>query len=431
MQMASGGRREMKIRYALVGVGSRGYAMFAQPLISEFADVADLVALCDSNPHRLALANQRLGVCIPTYTNFAALLSASQPDIVIVCTPDATHHRFIIAALEAGCDVITEKAMATTAAQVRAILEAEARTGHSVRVSFNARYGAPTETIKRLLDKGVIGRVISADFAEFLNTSHGADYFRRWHRRKENSGGLLIHKATHHFDQLNWWLGADPESVHAYGALCFYGPTREAHSERCLTCPYATRCEFYLDLRANKSLKALYLDAEQHDGYFRDRCVFDPEINIEDTMAVMIRYGNGILVNYALNAFAPYEGQRIGFNGTKGRLELDLVSDYHRPNELGILEVLPIESPLAIRVSPLFGQPYSVPVAWAEGGHGGADAAIRQHLFRPETPDPLRQRAGSRAGAMSALIGVAANESIATGRVVSISELLPEHWPIA
>ena len=50
-----------------------------------------------------------------------------------------------------------------------------------------------------------------------------ADYFRRWHRDKRNSGGLLVHKATHHFDLINFWLGSAPELVMALGGLRFYG----------------------------------------------------------------------------------------------------------------------------------------------------------------------------------------------------------------
>ena len=414
-------------RYALVGVGSRGFGMFARPLVEDFADVAELVALCDINTHRMNLANRRLGTRIPTFTDFSEMLATARPDTVIVCTVDGTHHRFTIRALEAGCDVITEKPMTTTASNVRAILEAEQRTGRTVRVSFNARYGASTEALYELLREGVIGEIISVDFAEYLNTSHGADYFRRWHRRKENSGGLLIHKATHHFDQLNWWIGADPEVVYAVGDRRYYGPTRQERGERCLTCPHTQGCEFYLDLCANENLKALYLDAEAEDGYYRDRCVFADEIDIEDSMVVAIRYTNGVLVDYALNAYMPYEGQRIGFNGAQGRLEIDLVSHYHQPNELGILEVLPMDVPPVVRVNPLFAQPYKVPVEQRKGGgHGGADAGIRAHLFRENVPDPLCQVAGSRAGAMSVLIGAAANQSIASGMPVKIADLLCE-----
>lgn len=414
----------MKTRYALVGTGGRGFGMFARPLVRDFDDVAELAALCDRNPKRMALFNQRLGTCIPAFAAFGEMLDVVQPDAVIVCTIDGTHHAYILQALEAGCDVITEKPMTTTPERVQAILETERRTGHRVQVSFNARYGAAAETVYRLLRQGVIGEILSAEFTEYLNTSHGADYFRRWHRRKENSGGLQIHKASHHFDQLNWWIGDDPQTVYAQGRLAFYGPTRQERGERCLTCPHQARCPFYLDLRADANLQALYLGAEDADGYWRDRCVFADEINIEDTLAIVIRYAQGALVTYALNAFSPYEGQRIGFNGTHGRIEVDLVDQYHGPDEAGCVRVWEMDTPAVVRVSPLFGRPYTVPIEAREsGGHGGADARIREHLFRPEMPDPLQQRADSRAGAMAVLIGAAANRSIATGETVNIADL--------
>jgi len=414
----------MKERYLLIGVGGRGFGMFARPLVEDYADVADLVALCDVNHHRMELANRELGTSIPMYTDMGVAIKETQPDVVIVCTVDRTHHTFIIQALEAGCSVISEKPMTINAENVRAILEAERRTGREVRVSFNARYGAEDERLKELLNEGVIGDIISVDFAEFLNTSHGADYFRRWHRIKANSGGLLIHKATHHFDQLNWWIGSDPESVFAFGDTRFYGPTREERGERCLTCKFAHTCEFYLDLRANERMNALYLQGESEDGYWSDRCVFSDDIDAEDTLVATVRYENGVLLTYSLNAFSPYEGQRIGFNGTKGRMEIDLVSRYHGPDEEGNVRVWSMDVPKVVKVNPLFGRPYEVEVPARTGGHGGADERIREHLFRPDAPDPLRQKAGARAGAMSVLIGVAANQAIATGKMVNIQELL-------
>jgi len=414
----------MKKRYAIVGVGSRGFSMFARPLATDYADVAEIAAFCDPNQHRMDLANRELGLAVPTFKDFIVMMSTARPDGIIVTSIDATHHEYIIRGLEAGCEVISEKPMTTTDANVRAILDAERRTGHKIKVSFNARYGAETEELKRQLNAGTVGTLYSVDFAEFLDTEHGADYFRRWHRRKANSGGLLIHKATHHFDQLNWWIGADPETVFAFGATRCYGPTRAQRGERCLTCQYAGTCEYYLDLRANEHLKALYLDAEAEDGYFRDRCVFADDIDAEDTMVVTVRYENGVLLNYSLDACMPYEGQRIGLNGTKGRMEVDTVDRYHGLDADGHVRVLPLATPRVVKVNPLFGKPYQVPIPERKGTHGGADARIRDHLFRADTPDPLGQRADSHAGAMSVLIGVAANRSIATGEPVAIRDLL-------
>ena len=104
--------------------------------------------------------------------------------------------------------------MTTTPEKAQRILDACKRNGRHVRVTFNYRYSPPRTQVKDLLMNGDIGDVLSVDFTWLLNTVHGADYFRRWHSHKAISGGLMVHKATHHFDLVNWWLGAQPESVH-------------------------------------------------------------------------------------------------------------------------------------------------------------------------------------------------------------------------
>ena len=212
---------------------------------------------------------------------------------------------------------MTEKPMTTDEKKCRAILDTQRKTGRKCRVTFNYRYSPPRTQVKDLLMSGVIGDVLSVDFHWMLDTHHGADYFRRWHSNKVNSGGLMVHKATHHFDLVNWWLSAVPVSVMAMGKREFYTPAMakrlglQSHHERCLTCPEKAKCAFYLDLAANKELKELFLDNEQYDGYFRDRCVFRPDIDIEDTMNVQVRYNTGVTMAYSLNAFNAWEGYII------------------------------------------------------------------------------------------------------------------------
>ncbi len=135
---------------------------------------------------------------------------------------------------------------------------------------------------------GEIGDILSVDFHWLLNTLHGADYFRRWHSQKSSSGGLMVHKATHHFDLVNWWLGGVPVQVFATGKREFYSPAMaqrlglSSHHERCRTCPEKERCTFFFDLADNANLKALYLDQEHHDRYYRDQCVFRPRRHFPD-----------------------------------------------------------------------------------------------------------------------------------------------------
>jgi predicted dehydrogenase len=309
-------------KYVLAGASSRALHMYALPIVNDFSDHARLCGIFDINLTRANYISRECGG-VPVFDKFDQMLEQTVPDAVIVTTVDRFHHEYIIRALQAGCDAITEKPMTTDAAKCRAILEAERTSGKKVIVTFNYRFTPYVTRIKELIREGQLGDVFSMDFEWFLDTSHGADYFRRWHRNMANSGGLLVHKATHHFDMLNWWIDDEPEEVFALGSRRFYGPTRQKRGERCLTCPHQKTCEFYWDINKSPFAKEFYLAAEEEDAYYRDRCVFAADIDIFDTMAVTVRYAGGALLSYSLNAHSPYEGWRSALNGQNGRIEAE------------------------------------------------------------------------------------------------------------
>ncbi len=426
---AAGRRR----KYVNVGVGSRS-RMYLSAITDTFKDGNELVGVCDVNPGRLDVAANFVaanGAKPRKYlaADFDKMLKELKPDCVIVTTPDAFHDEYIVRALDAGCDCLTEKPLTITAEKAQRIIDACKRNNRSVRVMFNYRYSPPRTQVKDLLMSGVIGDVMSVDFHWLLNTVHGADYFRRWHSQKEMSGGLMIHKASHHFDLVNWWLGSEPELVLANGKREYYTPKMakrmglESHHERCLTCPEKAKCTFYLDIEKDKNFKALYRDNEQHDGYFRDRCVFRPDISIEDTMNVIVKYRTGATLSYSLNAFNAWEGYTIAFNGTKGRLE-------HRINEGGQVSAGAANyqgednDAISTRVIPLRGQPQNIEVWTGKGGHGGGDIVMLTEVFGTAEADKYKRAADQRSGLYSSLIGVAANKCFATGNPVKIDELV-------
>ena len=185
-----------KKRYIVAGAGGRATSMFCKPLLTDFPETAELVGMFDRNLSRLKAANSLLGTDLPVFTDFDEILSELDPDGVVVATQDSTHAEFIIRSLDAGKRVYSEKPLCTTDEQCRAIRDAEARSGATCMVTHNMRYGPSSAALKQQLASGKIGKLLSIEFRETLDRSHGADYFRRWHRRKENSGGLLIHKAA-------------------------------------------------------------------------------------------------------------------------------------------------------------------------------------------------------------------------------------------
>jgi predicted dehydrogenase len=361
--------------------------------------------------------NDWLGTSVPAYRpeDFAAMLAKERIDVVVVCTPDHTHADYVVAALEAGCDVVTEKPMTTDIEGARRILAARRETGRSVRVAFNYRYNPVHRRVRELLAAGAIGEIGSVEFSWLLDTAHGADYFRRWHRDKANSGGLLVHKSGHHFDLVNWWLGRGPETVFALGQLFFYG---DGNGRRHRT----AGDRFALDLEASPKLSALYRDAEREDGYVRNQDVFGPGVTIEDDVSVLVRHRGGVVLNYHLHAYSPREGYRVAFSGSEGRLELDV-----QENEFASgAEPVPEPGRARLTVQRHWEPPEAVFDGLLGEGHGGGDERMLAELLGDAGPDPLGCAADHDAGLQALLTGLAANRSLATGRPVSVGELLAE-----
>ena len=424
-----------KRRYAIVGVGHRS-RMYQDALFGPYKAHGELVGVCDLNPGRVAYARKRAesaGAPIPAgfvHTDFERMIRETKPATVIVTTVDATHDDYIVRALAAGCDVITEKPMTTTPQKAQRILDACRSSGRDLRVTFNYRYSPPRTQVKDILMSGEIGDILSVDFNWLLNTNHGADYFRRWHSQKARSGGLMIHKATHHFDLVNWWLSATPETVWAHGKREFYTPQTARRlglsgpHERCRTCPEAAKCSFHLDLAADPSLKALYVDNEHHDGYFRDQCVWRPGIDIEDTMNVIVRYDTGATLSYSLNACNAREGYRIAFNGTKGLLEHEIVEQVYVAGA-DMVQGGIAAGGVTTRVMPLRGAPRMLTPWTGEGGHGGGDKLMLDEIFLPgANADRYARASNQHGGAYSMLIGAAANRCFETGGPVKIADLV-------
>ena len=401
-------------RYALIGTGHRGTGMWGKDLVAKYANELKFVGLCDINPKRVEAGKKLIGADCPTFTNFDEMCAKTKPEILMVTTVDATHHEFITRALAKGIDVITEKPMVTEAKQAQAIIDAEKRYNRNITVAFNYRYSPKHQKMKEILDSGEIGKITSVDFSWYLDVRHGADYFRRWHRLKSKGGSLWVHKATHHFDLVNWWIGADPIEVSAFGALNVYGKNGTFRGENCRSCDYKKECQFYWDINKDQRLVKLYNECEDVDGYNRDGCVFREDCDTYDAMNAIVKYSNGVNMSYSLNAHEPFEGYRIAFNGTKGRFE---VRDYEK-------QPWESEHKTELSLTKNFGKREMIEVPQIQADHGGGDRVLKDIIFKGKQMPEIMKLPGSRAGAMSCLTGIAARTSIEQKRPVKISELI-------
>ena len=402
--------------------------MFLDAIAGDYRRTSELVGLCDISPARMQWHNRRLREqfdlpAVPVFSadQFERMLEVARPDVVIVTTVDALHHDYVVRAMQRGCDVICEKPLTTTLEGLRAIFSAIGQTRRQLRVSFNYRYAPHTTLVRDLIQRGAIGRPLAVDLQWVLDTSHGADYFRRWHAEMDLSGGLLVHKATHHFDMVNWWLGSVPQRVFAMGDLRFYGPAGLGRS--------LPRAAFAFDWSKYPDQDQLYRGQALVDsGYQRDRDVFGEHVSIPDTMAVTTRYRNGVIFNYSLQAYSPWEGFRAAVTGAHGRLELFSRHGSHILTATGDAALAARQSAgeeTRLTLFPMFESPRDVPIPHAEGAHGGGDPVMLEQIFSENPPpDPFGRWAGPIDGAASALLGIAANESIRTGLPVDIDPIL-------
>ena len=404
----------MKKKYVLAGASGRAFSMFAKPITEKFSDVAELTGIFDVNMTRAEYFRKNAAPEAVLYNDFDEMMKEQKPDVLIVATVDRYHHEYIIRGLTYGCDVITEKPMTIDGDKCNQILEAGKKSGRKVNVTFNCRFMPFVKRVKELLDEGLVGEILNVDYEYLLDRNHGADYFRRWHRKKENSGGLLVHKATHHFDMVNWWIGQEPEVVFANGSRRFYGPTRQERGERCLTCAYRESCEYAFPNTQDPHVQGMYFIPEKEDGYYRDRCIFADEIDIEDNMSVTVKYKQGALLTYSLVAYSPYEGWKIAFTGTKGRLE---AATYYSGENAGDVNEY-------IKYFNEKGETITYKIPKASGTHGGGDVRLLEMLIRGNMPDPMGQVADVRAGINSVMIGACANLSIRDGLPHRIDDII-------
>ncbi|MBN1865295.1 MAG: Gfo/Idh/MocA family oxidoreductase [Victivallales bacterium] len=429
---------------AVVGIGNRAHSWISG-IVQQHPESTVLAGLCDLRLDRCHDVNEVYKTNAAVYDNYELMLSDLKPDLVIIASPDRCHREHIVKALDAGCNVATEKPLCTTIEDAAAIVEAEQRSRKKIFMAFNYRHIPLCSKIKELILGDAIGRPVSMDLSWYLDYhGHGASYFRRWHRLMRESGGLLVTKASHHFDLANWWMGDAPSTVFARGGRNFFGAgNNPCQGERCSTCTHSEKCEWFTDVcindRTEELSRQLGYRVKGVRGYIRDYCPFGNDVDIYDTMAVQVSYRNGGILNYSLNASVPFEGWNLAINGTKGRLESKITDNKPSP---GWQERFQITDPdgkilkgkgfgitdwpseYSIHVMPHKEDDYELKLPNIADGHGGGDFKIFDAALADIYPpkDTLDIFASAVSGALSTAIGAGANTSILSGEPFSLNK---------
>ncbi len=395
-------------RVAIVGCGLRMLA-FARALADTYSTTHQVIALMDIDTGKMAGFARAANLQVPQFTDFEQMCDTCQPELVLIGTVDAFHAEYVQRALDRKIGVICEKPLCINRQQCKEIQAAQERNPEVFAVtSHNSRYRPVARTVKKLLDSGVIGRVLSLEYSETLDQVHGKSYFRRWNSRRAFSNGLQLHKSTHHFDKMNFLLGSHAVEANASGALLAYGaqaPHRFS-GENCHSCKHRQECPDAIDYNHDLFDSTIYTP---------DLCIWSPDIDIEDTFAATIRFANGVFASYSLCAHASYEGEVIHIQGTSGRLEARQLHYVSKADDLHNQKSVPEESIKIFRFGSAI--PEEIAIERESGSHGGADKLLFAELFAPVPPPTLPTL---QDGIYAVLTGAAIVESMQQGRKVTL-----------
>ncbi len=325
------------------------------------------------------------------------MLGSVECDAVMVFTSDAHHAECCVPALEAGKYVYTEKPLDTTLEKCRAVINADERAGGKTFVGFNLRYAPIYAAVKREIEKGSIGRVLTIQADEFYDG--GRTYFRRWNRLRSEGGGLWITKASHDFD-LIYWLAGRPQAREMYAVAdrTYYVPKPDA-GPQCRNCKIADTCPD----RVKDTNWRVFKVREENGGEPWDLCLYTADSDTFDHGIATMLFEPDIMATYTCNVVAGFTDRRIRVSGTKGTLDGSLSGDRVTLR----------------RRDP--GETVEVNIEKATGGHGGADSNVLESFFafaRGEAEPKCRPREAAEA----IRLGLAATRASDEHRVVPMRD---------
>jgi predicted dehydrogenase len=305
-----------KIKFGIIGMGARG-DMMAKYFCKN--DHIDLVAICDNCDHRL---DTWKGKVPNIYNDYKSVLENDSVDSVLIATPDDTHEEIGIEAIKSHKNIILEKPLGIHKDKVLELYEKGKGYDKVFMTGYVLRYASVFKKAKELLDEGIIGKIITANVVDNINYG-GYAFYHDWHREKGNMGSILLQKASHSLDILNWIVGSDPYYTAAFGGLDVFGDVgakkyfgKTVSGLNCRDCEKTYECPESL----YNAKKIRDIDWAED---WPDSCVYDTSIDIDDNNVAIIKYKNNVKASYTLSQFTPEYKREFQFLGDKGKLVVE------------------------------------------------------------------------------------------------------------
>ena len=310
-----------KIKIIVVGAGGRGKDY--TDIMARFPEKFQVVGVAEPIESRREYMRTKHNIpaenCFDTWEKI--LEKPKFADAAIISTMDRMHFAPAMEAIRKGYNLLLEKPAAPTAEECLAIESEAKKYGVRILVCHVLRYSPFYVTLKSLIDKGEIGRVMSIQHAEGVGNVHQSHSFVRgnW-GNAEKSSPMLLQKSCHDMDILQWLVGKECKRVSSFGSLTYFIKENapEGSPDYCIEgCPMAAECPY--------NAVKLYYDDKDND-WFRNaatgivsptddevahalrttqygKCVFKCDNNVVDHQVVNLEFEDGTVVDFNMSAF--------------------------------------------------------------------------------------------------------------------------------
>ena len=340
-----------RITMVIAGLGGRGHDIYGNYAM-EHPDEVEIAAVADPRPERLELAQREWN--IPAERCFATAEELfAQPqlaDAAVIATQDRQHVVHAEAALKGGYHLLLEKPVAVDIEGCLEVLRLARRYQRHVVVCHVLRYTPFYNAIKRIIEDGRIGEVVTIQAMEQVGYWHQAHSFVRGNWRNSNTTSpMILQKCCHDMDLLLWLTGKTCESVSSFGDTYLFKPqcAPEGAALRCLDgckakdhCPFDAEKIYLKDpkigvengytqwpvnvLTLHPTVESV-TQAIQNGPY--GRCVYHCDNNVVDHQVVNLKMTDGSTISHTMCAFTATGSRYAKFMGTMGEIIADMTAN--------------------------------------------------------------------------------------------------------
>ena len=370
------------MKIGAIGLGNRIAHVYHE--LSKINQDADLVAFVDPQPIGKDYAERNNFFPPQEYSSLNEMLLNEKLDLLMIGSPNHLHLDHIKIGLNAGIKIFAEKPIVIDEAQSFELARLLGEFGQDqVLVGLVLRYSQHARSVRELINKNVLGNIISIEASEHIMPWHGGFFMRNWRRKEKFSGGFMLEKCCHDIDFYNMIVGCRVKRVASFGG----------------------RSSFIPENKPEKNLEEF--TKYNLSGWEAKESVFDSDADIVDHQVAIIEYENGATLAFHTNMRVPDEFRRFAVIGTNGMVEGDFVRGFLKAHDQQNNVVLEEDYGAA------FGK---------EKGHYGADNLmlkdINQHLINSEK---INLPVGVKDCIEAGLIAMKIDESRKTGKIIDLT----------